>query len=65
MIALIKGILENRVSVYGDELVPLVCAELKVNRPSDRLSQFIGECVALGVERNLFVRSISDRISLC
>ena len=65
MIALSKGILENRVSVYGDELVPLVCAELKVARPSDKFTAFIGECVSLGVERNLFVRSISDRISLC
>lgn len=65
MIALIKGLLENRVSLYGDELVPLVCAELKIARPSDKLSEFIGECVSLGVERNIFVRSISDRISLC
>ena len=65
MIALIKGILENRVSVYGDELVPLICTELKVVRPSDKLTEFIGECVALGVEKNWFVRSISDRISLC
>ena len=65
MIALIRGILENRVSVYGDELAPLVCAELKIARPSDKLTEFIGDCVALGVERNLFVRSISDRISLC
>ncbi len=65
MIALIRGILESRVSVYGDELAPLVCAELKVARPSDKLIEFIGNCVALGVERNLFVRSISDRISLC
>ena len=65
MIALVKGILENRVSVYGDELVPLVCAELGVSRPSDKLAEFIGECVALGVERGVFVRSISDRISLC
>ena len=57
--------MENRVSLYGDELVPLVCAELKIARPSDKLTEFIGECVSLGVEKNLFVRSISDRISLC
>lgn len=65
IIALIKGLLENRVSLYGDELVSLVCAELGVSRPSDKLIAFIGECVALGVEKNLFVRSISDRVSLC
>ncbi len=64
MIALIKGLLENKVSLYMDELLSLVCAELKVSRPSDRFAAFVGECVSLGVERALFVRSVSDRISL-
>ena len=65
IIALIKGLLENKVSLYADELTAAVCAELKIARPSDKLIEFIGECVALGVSRSLFVRSISDRISLC
>lgn len=65
MIALIKGLLENRVSLYIDELLPLVFAELKIARPSDKLTEFVQECIQLGVERNLFIRSISDRISLC
>lgn len=64
IIALIKGLLENKVSLYADELTALVCAELKITRPSDKLTEFIGECVNLGVERSVFVRSISDRISL-
>ncbi len=63
-IALIKGLLENKVSLYMDELLALVCAEWKVNRPSDRFVAFIGDCVSLGVSRALFVRSVSDRISL-
>ena len=65
MIALIRGLLENRVSLYIDELLPLVFAELKIARPSDKLTEFVQECIQLGVERNLFIRSISDRISLC
>ena len=65
IIALIRGLLENKVSLYADELTAAVCAELKIARPSDKLIEFIGECVALGVSRSLFVRSISDRISLC
>ncbi len=65
IIALVKGLLENKVSLYLDELVRLVCAELKVSRPGDKLTEFIAECVSLGVERSVFVRSVSDRISLC
>ncbi len=65
MIALVKGLLENKVSLYADELVSLVCAELRIARPSDRLGEFINECVNLGVARSIFVRSVSDRISLC
>ncbi len=64
MIALMKGLLENKVSLYADELAQLVCAELKVVRPSDKLLDFIGECIALGVDKMIFARSISDRISL-
>ena len=64
MLALIKGLLENKVSLYLDELTSLVCAELQVSRPSDKFIDFIGDCVSLGVERALFVRSVSDRISL-
>lgn len=64
IIALMKGLLENKVSLYADELGGLVCSALKVSRPSDKLMEFIQECVALGVKKSIFVRSISDRISL-
>ena len=65
IIALIKGLLENKVSLYCDELISLVCAELKVLRPSDRLTEFINQCIGLGVKMGIFLRSISDRISFC
>ena len=64
IIALTKGLLENKVSLYADELVRLICDELKVVRPGDRLVEFINECIALGVQRSVFLRSVSDRISL-
>ena len=64
IIALIKGLLENKVSLYADELTASVCSELKIARPSDKLVEFIGDCVNLGVEHSVFIRSISDRISL-
>ena len=59
-----QGTFGNKVSLYADELNALVFAELKISRPSDKLAEFIGECINLGVSKNIFVRSISDRISL-
>lgn len=64
IIALVRGLLENRVSLYVADLLPLVFEELKVTRPGDKLTEFVGECIALGVQRSYFVRSVSDRISL-
>ena len=64
IIALVRGLLENRVSLYVADLLPLVFEELKVARPGDKLTEFVGECIALGVQRSYFVRSVSDRISL-
>lgn len=63
IIALIKGLLENKVSLYCDELVNLVCNQLKITRPSDKLIDFINQCINLGVQKGIFIRSISDRIS--
>ena len=64
IVALIKGLLENKVSLYADELVSNVCAELRIARPSDKLTAFILDCIDFGVGKSLFIRSISDRISL-
>lgn len=64
VISLVKGILLNRVSVYADELIPAVFKELKVPRASDKLTSFVFGCIDEGVTRGLFIRSISDKISL-
>ena len=64
IIACARGILENRVSLYLDELAAQVLSEMRVQRPGDRLVRFTEECILLGAERSLFVRSVSDRISL-
>ncbi len=62
-VSLIKALLEERVSVYLDELGLLVCSLYKV-RPSERFNGFIRECVAFGEQKGILVRSVSDRISL-
>ena len=64
IISAARGILENRVSLYLDELAAQVLSELRVQRPGDRLVAFTEECILYGAERSVFVRSVSDRISL-
>lgn len=64
VIALIRGILLNKVSLYSDELISTVFRELCVPRTSDKLTSFVNACIDYGVEQGLFIRSISDRISL-
>lgn len=64
IISLVKGILLNRVSVYSDELVPAVVKELQIARASDKMTAFILACIDEGVAHGIFIRSISDKISL-
>ncbi|MCD8308113.1 MAG: DUF4011 domain-containing protein [Clostridia bacterium] len=64
VISAVRGILQCKVSLYMDELVPLVLKELKVPRQTDKLVSFTQSCIDEGVKRSLFIRSISDRISL-
>ena len=64
IISLVKGILLNKVSVYADELIPATLKELKVHRSSEKLISFVSSCIEEGVKRGLFIRSVSDKISL-
>ena len=64
VISLVRGILLNKVSMYADELIPMVLKELKVPRSTDRLQNMVSSCIDEGVRRGLFIRSVSDKISL-
>ena len=64
VISLIKAILLDKVSMYADELVSAVIKGLCVPRSSDKMTAFINACIDEGVNVGLFIRSISDRISL-
>ena len=50
--------------MYADELITMVLKELKVPRTSDKLVAFVSGCIDEGVKRGIFIRSISDKISL-
>ena len=64
IVTLIKGALESRVALYMDELVALISGVCKDLRPNERFISFLRDCIAYGEEKGLFVRSVSDRISL-
>jgi hypothetical protein len=64
MIALVKGLLLSKVSLYYDELVAAILKELGITRAGDKILSFIGSCIDYGVYEGLFIRSIADRISL-
>ena len=64
VISAIKSVLLSKVSMYADELAIAVQREFKVPRLSDKFAAFINSCVDYGVSKGIFVRSISDKISL-
>ena len=64
IVTLIKGALEDRVALYMDELVSVLSSTLGELRPSERFLAFLRDCVAYGEEKGIFVRSVSDRVSL-
>ncbi len=63
VISLIKAILLDKVSMYSDELISSVIKQFKA-RTSDKLTLFVSSCIDAGVRSGLFIRSISDKISL-
>ncbi len=64
IVSLVKGVLEDRVALYLDELSALLCGVFRDLRAGERFNSFLQSCIAYGEERGLFVRSVSDRISL-
>ena len=64
IVAIVRGALEDKVALYMEEIVTIVSSVLRIAKPSDKMSAYINDCVSLGEERGLFVRSVSDRITL-
>ena len=64
VISLVKSILLNKVSMYSDELIVAVQREFKLPRLSDKFAQYVNSCIDYGASKGIFVRSISDKISL-
>ncbi len=63
MVSFIKAVLEERVSLYSDELLSLINSVFKL-RPSEKFALFVRDCISYGEQKGVLVRSVSDRISL-
>ena len=45
IIALIRGALEDKVALYMDEIMVIVCNLLRVTRPTDKFAVYVNNCV--------------------
>ena len=64
VIAVVKGALEDKVALYMDEIQTIVAGVFRVTKATDKFTAYVNDCVTLGEEKGLFIRSVSDRISL-
>ncbi len=64
IVALIRGILEAKISAYTEELLAAVSREFRIPRLSDRMTKAVEDAIDFGEAKGIFVRSVSDRISL-
>ena len=59
-----KSALEDKVALYPDEIMVIITNLFRLQRSNDAFALFVNDCLPLGEEKGLFIRSVSDRISL-
>ena len=64
IVAIVRGALEDKVALYMEEIQTIVASVFRIAKPTDKFTAYVNDCVTLGEEKGLFVRSVSDRISL-
>ena len=64
VISVVRGALEDKVALYMEEIQTIVASVFRVSKPTDAFVAYVNDCVTLGEEKGLFLRSVSDRISL-
>ena len=64
IISVVRGALEDKVALYMEEIQTIVALVFRITKPSDTFAAYVNDCVTLGEEKGLFLRSVSDRISL-
>ena len=63
IVSFIKSVLEERVSLYLDELLGLIESTFHL-RPSEKTDAFVRDCIGYGEAKGILVRSVSDRVTL-
>lgn len=64
IVAIVRSALEDKVALYMEEIQTVVASLLRVAKVTDKFTSYVNDCVSLGEEKGLFVRSVSDRITL-
>lgn len=64
IIALVRAILLENVSLYRDELISAVISQLKIPKAAEKFTSYVSDCIDEGTGSGMFIRSVSDRISL-
>ncbi len=64
IVTLVKAVLTENVSMYRDEIISSVAKKLRTARRGASFSAFINECIEGGVSEGVFIKSVTDRISL-
>ncbi|MBE7077275.1 MAG: hypothetical protein E7377_01070 [Clostridiales bacterium] len=64
IISIIRGGLEDKVALYMEEIQTIVASVFHIAKPTEKFAAYVNDCVTIGEEKGLFVRSVSDRISL-
>ena len=64
IVAIVRSALEDKVALYMDEIVVIVANVLRIAKPNEKFISYVNDCISLGEEKGVFVRSVSDRISL-
>ncbi len=64
ILSIVKGALEDKVALYMDEIQSIVASVFRIAKPTEKFTAYVNDCVLLGEDKGMFVRSVSDRISL-
>ena len=64
VLAVIRAALEDKVALFVDEIQTVVASVFKLAKPGVKFENYVNDCISLGEDKGLFIRSVSDRISL-
>jgi len=64
ILSFMRGVLEGRVAVRIDELAGAVSAAFSLPPPTDRFVSFVSDLATYGENQGMFIRSVTDRLSI-